>query len=220
MTGSQRQSDERELSISLPDLGLLGEALPGQRTARFWLGWRGVMKLTVAGLVTVLLLASVSPVPGSPPPAVGIELEVPIVKQARERCGQAALEMVLRYYDADSAALREGDRAYDPALRGSLITDLAAAARRAGYQAEVATLTPDSLVGLLVSGVPPVVLYQNGQGPLTVPHYGVVTAWDPARERFTLNEGGTHARTVTRNDFTARWRTAGSQALIVRRRAP
>ena len=128
--------------------------------------------------------------------------------------------MVLRYYGADSAAVRETGRAYDPVLRGSLITDLAAAARRAGYEATVVTLAPDSLIALLAAGVPPIVLYQNGRGPLTVAHFGVVTGWDPAREVFTLNDGRARPRVVGRGDLSKRWRTAGSQALIVRRRLP
>ena len=171
-------------------------------------------------LVAVLLLGWTPATPAGPLPASAIDLRVPIVRQTPERCGQAALEMVLRYYGADSASLREGDRAYDPALRGSLITDLAAAARRAGYPAEIATLTPDSLVALLAGGVPPVVLYQNGRRPLTVPHFGVVTGWDPVREVFTLHDGGARPRDLRRSDLARRWRTAGSQALIVRRRGP
>jgi ABC-type bacteriocin/lantibiotic exporter with double-glycine peptidase domain len=171
-------------------------------------------------LLAVLCLGWSSVAPAGSPPATGTGLRVPIVKQAPERCGQAALEMVLRYYGAESRSLHEADRAYDPALRGSLITDLAAAARRAGYEAVIATLTPDSLIALLAAGVPPVVLYQNGPLPLTVPHYGVVTGWDPARAVFTLNDGGAHPRVVRRNDLARRWRTAGFQALIVRRRGP
>ena len=168
---------------------------------------------------TLLFLAWASAARAGSVPAAGTALEVPIVKQAPERCGQAALEMVLRYHGADTGSLREGDRAYDPVLRGSLITDLATAARRAGYEAEIATLTPDSLIALLAAGVPPVVLYQNGRGPLTVPHFGVVTGWNPARQRFTLNDGGALPRVVRRDDLAKRWRTAGSQALIVRSRA-
>lgn len=147
-------------------------------------------------------------------------LDVPVVVQARERCGPAALEMVLRWYGAPEPAVREAERAYDPALRGSLITDLAAAARRAGYDATVATLTPDSLVGLLGEGVPPIVLYQAGRGPLTQRHFGVVTGWDRARGAFTLNDGSARPRVARRDDFAKRWRTAGSQALVVRRRSP
>jgi len=178
------------------------------------------MRLTIRlqTAMTVGFLAWAAGTAAESLPAAGTALSVPVVRQAPEHCGQAALEMVLRYYGADAAALREGDRAYDPALRGSLITDLAAAARRAGYDAEVATLTPDSLIALLAAGVPPVVLYQNGRRPLTVPHYGVVTGWDPAREAFTLNDGGARPRVVGRNDLARRWRTAGSQALIVRAR--
>jgi hypothetical protein len=128
--------------------------------------------------------------------------------------------MVLRYYGATSAALHEADRAYDPVLRGSLITDLAAAARRAGFEATIAALVPDSLIALLAAGVPPIVLYQNGRGPLTVAHFGVVTGWDPAGEVFALNDGGARPRVVGRDDLAKRWRTAGSQALIIRRRSP
>ena len=153
-------------------------------------------------------------------PDVATMLEVPVVRQARQRCGQAALEMVLRYYGADGAALREGERAYDPVLRGSLITDLAEAAGRAGYPAQIATLTADSLVALLATDVPPIVLYQTGRRPLTRPHFGVLTGWDPAREVFTIHDGGSHPRIVRRGDLANRWRTAGSLALGVRRRMP
>jgi len=149
-----------------------------------------------------------------------IHLDVPVLEQAPERCGQAALEMVLQYYGAGHAQEDEAERAYDPVLRGSLITDLASAARRAGFDATIATMTPDSLVVLLDQGVPPIVLYQAGSGPLTVRHYGVVTGWDPEREAFTLNEGAARPRTLRRGDLAKRWRTAGSQALVIRRRAP
>jgi ABC-type bacteriocin/lantibiotic exporter with double-glycine peptidase domain len=176
--------------------------------------------VTLQMLAALLLLASPSVTPDGPQRAARTGLEVPILEQAPERCGQAALEMVLRYYGADPTVLHEADRAYDPALRGSLITDLAAAARRAGYDATIATLTPDSLVALLSAGVPPIVLYQNGRAPLTVAHFGVVTGWDPGRRAFTLNDGGAHPRAVRRETLAKRWRTAGSQALILRRRSP
>jgi ABC-type bacteriocin/lantibiotic exporter with double-glycine peptidase domain len=166
-------------------------------------------------LAGLLLLAAPAGAPGA-----GLDLPVPVVEASRERCGQAAFTMVLRYWGADSAAIHEADAAYDPALRGTLVTDLAAAARRAGFDATVATLAPDSLVALLAAGVPPIVLYQNGRGPLTVPHYGVVRGWDPERRTFVVNDGTAKPRTMKHDDLAKRWRTAGSQALIVRRPAP
>jgi ABC-type bacteriocin/lantibiotic exporter with double-glycine peptidase domain len=176
--------------------------------------------MTLQMLAALLLLASPSVTPSGSRQSARTALDVPIVAQAPERCGQAALEMVLRYYGADSVARREADRAYDPALRGSLITDLAAAARRAGYEATIATLLPDSLIALLAAGVPPIVLYQKGRAPLTVAHFAVVTGWDHARAAFTLNDGGARPRAVGRTDLTKRWQTAGSQALVIRRRLP
>jgi ABC-type bacteriocin/lantibiotic exporter with double-glycine peptidase domain len=151
------------------------------------------------------------------PARAPVQLAVPVIQQTRERCGPAALEMVLRFYGAPDSALAEPERAYEPALGGALITDLAAASRRAGYPARIATMGADSLVALIAAGVPPIVLYQNGPAPVTVPHYGVVTGWDPARQRFTLNDGTAHPRVIGRADLEKRWRTAGSQTLIVER---
>ena len=157
---------------------------------------------------------------GWPRGAPAQRLDVPLVRQTPQHCGPAALQMVMGYYGADSSALREAERAYDPALGGALITDLAAAARRAGFPAEVATLGEREVNALLRSGVPPILLYQNGRPPITVPHFGVVVAWDSAGDGFTLHDGGPKPRRVTRETLLARWRTAGNQALIVRRRAP
>lgn len=163
---------------------------------------------------------SAGTVRASPAPVHAAALAVPFVIQARERCGPAALEMVLRYYGADSAAVSEADRAYDPVLRGTLITDLAAASRRAGYEALVATSTPDSLIGLLGAGVPPIILYQAARGPFMAGHFGVVTFWDPVDDAFTLHDGGARPRLLRRGDLAKRWQAAGSQVLIVRRKSP
>jgi ABC-type bacteriocin/lantibiotic exporter with double-glycine peptidase domain len=171
-------------------------------------------------LAALLIWGAPTLVPSGPQAGARTALDVPIVVQAPEHCGQAALEMVLRYYGADSTALREADRAWNPALRGSLITDLADAARRAGYASSVETLEPDSLIALLAADVPPILLYQNGRAPLTVAHFGVVTGWDPARRQFTLNDGRARPRVTGFEGLSKRWRTAGSQALVVRRKSP
>ena len=155
-----------------------------------------------------------------PATAAALRLPVPVVKQARERCGPAALEMVLRFYGADSTAASCSARAYDPVLRGSLITDLAAAARTAGFDARVETLDAPGVVALLEQGVPPILLYQSGDGPVTRPHYGVVVGWDADRATFVLNEGAARPRELSAGTLNRRWRTAGHQALVVRRSAP
>ena len=149
-----------------------------------------------------------------------VRLDVPAIPQARERCGPAALGMVLRCYGAGPEAIAEADRAYDPALRGSLITDLAACARRAGFAAEVVTLAPDSLAACLGRGVPPILLVRNGVGPVTLPHDAVVIGWDPARRRYAVNDGGRTTRTMGVEDLVRRWRGGDFRALLVHRAPP
>ncbi len=149
----------------------------------------------------------------------GTALDVPLVRQAQERSGQAALAMVLSYHGAAPAALQEVEGAYDPVLRGSRITDLAGAARRAGYEAAIATLTPDSLIYLLSHGVPPIVLYAYGSGPATGGQFGVVIGWDATEASFT-HDGTSRRRVARRDELVKWWEPAGSQALIVRQRAP
>jgi len=147
-------------------------------------------------------------------------LAVPALQQGPERCGPAALAMVLRYYGAGAPALREAEAAYSPVLHGTLITDLAAAAQRGGHAATVATLEEDSLRALVRDSLPPILLYQVGSGPITRPHYCVVVGWDPGRERYYLLDGGASPRPIARRDLLRRWRSAGGQALVVRRTAP
>ena len=84
----------------------------------------------MSGFMTVLLATLQFATPGAGGHRASAALDVPVVLQEPERCGEAALVMVLRYYAAGDAATREAEGAYDPVLRGSLITDLAGAARR------------------------------------------------------------------------------------------
>ena len=164
---------------------------------------------------SAVLAAAVALAAAGPAAVAPIRLPVPVVRQAPERCGPAALAMVLRFYGADSAALAEVERAYDPVLKGSLITDLAAAARRAGFSASVAEVPEDSLRVLLERRVPPVLLYRRGVGVISVGHYGVVVGWDPEHGRYAVNDGGGLTRTIERADLMRRWRAAGSLALVV-----
>lgn len=162
-------------------------------------------------------VAGVAALLATMPAATPVRLPVPVIAQAPERCGPAALAMVLRFYGAGPAALAEADSAYDPVLRGSLITELAARARRAGFAAEVATLDADSLVALLRAGVPAIVLLQSGIGPVARAHYAVVAGWDPARGRFILHDGAERPHDVGRGALERRWRGGDFRALVVRR---
>jgi len=127
--------------------------------------------------------------------------------------------MVLRYYGAPDTALAEAERAYDPVLHGTLITDLAGAARRAGFDAVIGTMSQDSLRTLLQERVPPVLLYWRGIGPMVRRHYGVLVGWDLEHGQVIVHEGGSSAQRIGVDGFLRRWHDAGGQALVVRPRS-
>ena len=165
----------------------------------------------------ILVVAAALAVLAAAPPAA-TRLEVPLIRQAPERCGPAALAMVLCYYGVDQqTAMSAALGAYDRALRGALITDLAQAAERAAFRAAVEAPGEDSLQALLRHGVPPILLYDRGLGPLKRGHYGVLVGWDPARARYVLHEGGAQPRAMRRAELLRRWNAAGARALVVRR---
>jgi ABC-type bacteriocin/lantibiotic exporter with double-glycine peptidase domain len=158
-------------------------------------------------VVATLLLAAPGP--------QAIRLAVPIVEQTPERCGPAALGMVLGFYDAPDSALARAAATYDPILRGALITEIARAATRSGYEARIAQADAADLREALAAGTPPIVLYDVGFGPLNKHHFGVVVGWDPRRKRFTLHDGRAKPREMKESSLMSRCRGAGSLALFV-----
>ena len=166
-------------------------------------------------MITALALAAALAAAG--PATGGIHLDVPLIRQTPEHCGPASLQMVMRYYGAGRDADSEADRTYDPVLRGALVTDLALAARRVGFQATIETLSADSLIALLRSAVPPIVLYQTGVGPVTRAHYAVVVGWEPEGDRFVLHDGGAQPRRMRRSDLERRRRGGDDHVLVLRR---
>ena len=169
------------------------------------------------------MLAGVSAaavVPAQPPPEDALRLPVPVIAQAPERCGPAALAMVLRFHGAPDSAVAGVERAYSAALRGALITDLARAAERAGFAARVASLTEDSLLTMLRDSIPPILHYRSGMWPLARGHYGVLAGWDPARREYLVNDGGPRTARYRHDDLMRRWKAADALALVVRKRAP
>ena len=171
-------------------------------------------------LALALFMASPGAAPASPSAPrdeSALALPVPVIAQTREHCGPAALQMVMRYYHADSMAEAQAEAAYNPVLRGALITELAAAARRAGFEATVEKPGVDSLAALLGEGVPPILLIDAGIGPLQKGHYVVLVGWDSSKERVTIHDGGSKPRTTGSEGLMKRWASAGGQALVVRR---
>lgn len=140
--------------------------------------------------------------PAAPGPEVVIP-GVPFLPQEEETCGPSSLAMMLRFLGkgADTAEIAGETRT--AGLRGTLITDLAAAARRRGVDAEVVALDPAGLRAEIDAGRPVILLVDLGAWVWSRPHYLLVYGYGP--RGFVAHSGRTAGREIPASELAARW---------------
>ncbi|MGE5190584.1 MAG: C39 family peptidase [Gemmatimonadota bacterium] len=139
---------------------------------------------------------------------------VPFLPQEEETCGPSSLAMLLRFLgrNAETAGIAAETRT--AGLRGTLITDLAAAARRRGVDAEVAALDPAGLRAEIDAGRPAILLVDLGVWVYSRPHYLLVYGYGP--RGFLAHSGRTAGRWFPAAELDARWAKMGRLAIVVR----
>ena len=151
-----------------------------------------------------------------PSSATTAALEVPYLPQSVLLCGGAALAMVERWWGRRGVYAEDFAGLVRPEQGGILTTDLAASARRRGWDTGVWHGEPERIRQALRDGVPVVALIQVGRDRY---HYVVILSWDegrvvfhdPARAPFTtLDEAG----------FLTRWSGADRWAMTLRPASP
>jgi ABC-type bacteriocin/lantibiotic exporter with double-glycine peptidase domain len=140
---------------------------------------------------------------------------VPFVAQEPERCGPAALTMVLRFHGADVAEPQVAAATHSAVLQGALVTDLAACARALGYRAEVARERPEALRAAVEHSRPVILLLDVGRGPIARGHYAVLFGYDAARGRYLIHSGRRAARWVPAGRLERQWKRGGGVLLEV-----
>jgi len=140
---------------------------------------------------------------------------VPFLPQEEDSCGPSSLAMVLRYYGAGADTAEIVRETRTEGLRGTLITDLAAAARRRGFSAEIATLTLSGLRETIRSGVPAILLVDLGRWVFSRPHYLVVYGY--TADAVVAHSGRERGKVIPLSEIDRQWSTMGRMALIVRR---
>jgi ABC-type bacteriocin/lantibiotic exporter with double-glycine peptidase domain len=140
---------------------------------------------------------------------------VPFLPQEEDTCGPSSLAMVLRFLGTDvpTAVLVRETRT--EGLRGTLITDLADAARRRGFAAEVADLDLPRLRDRISAGVPVILLVDLGTWVLSRPHYLVAYGWNP--DGVEAHSGREQAKVIPFSTLDAQWAKMGRLALVVGR---
>jgi len=154
---------------------------------------------------------------GGVPPAAGEHLldGVPFLPQEEDSCGPSSLAMVLQYYGTDVNTTEIVRETRTAGLRGTLITDLAAAARSRGFSAEIAVLDLPGLREKIRSGIPVILLVDLGRWVFSRPHFLVVYGFTAGG--VVAHSGQDRGKIIPNEEIDRQWEIMNRMALVVRK---
>jgi ABC-type bacteriocin/lantibiotic exporter with double-glycine peptidase domain len=151
----------------------------------------------------------------APAPVHSIIAGVPFLPQEDDTCGPSSLAMVLVFLGQDVNTLEIVRETRTEGLKGTLITDLAGAARRRGFAAEVVDLDLPRLRERISAGDPVILLVDLGIWTWSRPHYLVAYGWTP--EGVVAHSGREQAKVIPFSTLDAQWAKMGRLAILVSR---
>lgn len=184
-------------------------------------GWRRLLA------PALLLLASCAPLLSGDAisreiqrdPARGVYVPgVPFFPQEPERCGPAALAMVMAFRGRPVPPDLIASEIYLPRLKGTLTVDLLTYPRTLGFQSRIHQGGFPSLIRELRQGNPVIVLLDIGLPLRTSWHYAVVVGYDTGTESVIAHSGRRENMVFPRELFEKEWRASGDWGLVVTRR--
>ena len=173
-----------------------------------------VMGLALAACTTPQTAALIE-APGDLPSSAAVE-DVPFFPQEDYYCGPAALATVLAWSGLPATPEELVDRVYTPERRGTLRSDVLAAARREGRLAVPVGSLRDVMAEIAAGH--PVLVFQN----LSLSwypqwHYAVAVGYDLERREITLRSGREAERVTSLDTFERTWERGDNWALVVLR---
>ena len=156
--------------------------------------------------------------PEAPAPVHLVIAGIPFLPQEDDTCGPSSLAMVLGFLGKDVDTLEIVRETRTEGLKGTLITDLAGAARRRGFAAEIADLDLPRLRERISAGVPVILLVDLGIRTWSRPHYLVAYGWTP--EGVVAHSGRERGKVIPFSTLDAQWAKMGRLAIIVRLPGP
>ena len=157
--------------------------------------------------------AAPRPAPGAPAAPARVIPGVPFLPQEEETCGPSSLAMLLRFHGKDVTTGELVAETRTEGLRGTLITDLAAASRRRGVPAEVADLDMPALRARIAGGQPVILLVDLGAWVWSRPHY--LLAYGVTPEGVVANSGETEGKVIPYGTLETQWAKMGHLAIVV-----
>ena len=151
----------------------------------------------------------------APAPVPSVIAGVPFLPQEDDTCGPSSLAMVLGFLGQEVATQEIVRETRTEGLKGTLITDLAGAARRRGFVAEVVDLDLPRLRERISAGVPVILLVDLGVWSWSRPHYLVAYGWTP--EGVVAHSGREQGKVIPFPTLDAQWAKMGRLSILVRR---
>ena len=144
-----------------------------------------------------------------------ILLDVPFVSQDAGYCGVAALDMILRYYNADVDNVKLKDDIYIPAIGGTVPELIAEAATRHGVECRVEHIDLNLLKQYMHERIPPIVfLIAPGHAENYKGHFTVVTGI-MKKDKFVRMHSGGNSNGWYRTEEFLKWWSAGGYTSII-----
>ena len=153
--------------------------------------------------------------PEAPVPLSSVIAGVPFLPQEDDTCGPSSLAMVLRFLGRNVDTREIVRETRTEGLKGTLITDLAGAARRRGFASDIADLDLPRLRERIVAGVPVILLVDLGIWTWSRPHYLVAYGWTP--EGVVAHSGREQGKVIPFATLDAQWARMGRLAILVQR---
>ena len=141
--------------------------------------------------------------------------QVPFLPQEEDTCGPSSLAMLLRFFGVDARTGEIVRETRTAGLRGTLITDLAAAARRRGFEAEVVDFDLERLRERIAEGIPVILLVDLGAWVYSRPHY--LLAFGVTPEGVVAHSGREEGKVIPFSSLETQWAKMGRLAIVVRR---
>jgi ABC-type bacteriocin/lantibiotic exporter with double-glycine peptidase domain len=174
------------------------------------------VRLAIAALLLASGCAAAPPPASSPeeaaPANTRVIAGVPFLPQEGETCGPSSLAMLLRFHGIAADPRELTDETKTEGLRGTLITDLAAAARRRGLAAEVTDLDLAGLRQRILAGEPAILLLDLGTWPFSRQHYLIAFGVTP--EGVVAHSGGAEALLIPFGRLERQWGKMGRLAIV------
>ncbi|MEO6258739.1 MAG: tetratricopeptide repeat protein [Thermoanaerobaculia bacterium] len=179
------------------------------------------LSLCLSSLAFAAVLTScitITPRTQHPSSSATVIPNVPLQHWGIESCGAGSLSSVLQHY-GEPTTMAQWDATLTHSRGGVLTIDLLLAARSRGFQAELATGTPELVEREVRRGNPAILMLQVVDSPgrhYDFFHYIVVDGIDPDRKLVRTQFGDGQGRWTTFSRLEKAWAGGGHAAIFIR----